>query len=120
MKGNAGYDTLVGGAGAELLNGGTNNDLLIGGSGNDFMLGQQGRDRFRYNNFREGRDTIAGFNAREDRIEISLTGFQRGLTRGVLKSNQFSLGPPLKLRTDFCLRTTGCSSILMARGRDRR
>ncbi|MEL7085606.1 MAG: hypothetical protein AAGM36_14025 [Cyanobacteria bacterium J06597_1] len=56
------------------------------------MLDQQGRDRFRYNNVREGWDTIVGFDACEDRLEISLTGFRLGLMRGVLQSNQFSLG----------------------------
>lgn len=99
LKGNAGNDTLIGSNGRDVLNGGANNDLLIGGKGNDFIVGGKGRDLFRFNGLREGRDTINGFETRNDRIQISRAGFRSGLSRGILKANQFALGAATR-RTD--------------------
>ncbi|MEM9568558.1 MAG: furin, partial [Cyanobacteria bacterium P01_E01_bin.34] len=70
----------------------------------DVLFGQQGRDRFRFNSFFDGRDTIRDFNGNQDRIEIALTGFtsgsrpgaftgfNSGLRLGTIAANQFTFG----------------------------
>ena len=72
MWGNGGHDTLIGGAGADQLNGGSGDDLLIGGSGADTFVFASGVP-FRSQDL--GVDTVADFNASEDRIQLSRATF---------------------------------------------
>ncbi|MEM9451314.1 MAG: DUF4347 domain-containing protein [Cyanobacteria bacterium P01_E01_bin.6] len=104
LVGAAGNDVLLGGDGADTLRGGAGNDLLVGGQGVDVLFGQQGRDRFRFNNSLEGRDTIRDFNASQDRIEVVLTGFRNGLRRGTIAANQFALGSATQSTQRFIFR----------------
>ncbi|MEM7555833.1 MAG: calcium-binding protein [Cyanobacteria bacterium P01_A01_bin.84] len=59
----------------------------------DNLTGGEGADKFVFYNSYEGIDAIADFNSKEkDQIQVSRYGFGGGLTKGVLKEEQFSLG----------------------------
>jgi Ca2+-binding RTX toxin-like protein len=75
LKGGAGDDTLDGGERHDELFGGDGADVLIGGAGLDDLTGGAGADTFRFNGPREGRDTIFDFNAAQDTIALSRSGF---------------------------------------------
>ncbi|WP_445632687.1 Calcium-binding protein [Nostoc sp. DSM 114161] len=74
---------------------GTNgNDILTGGNGNDTLYGGSGIDTFAFDifDFDEGSDRIYDFNATNEVIQVSPAGFGSGLSAGVLKANQFTIG----------------------------
>lgn len=75
QNGSAAAETLEGGRGDDLLNGEAGGDILIGGSGDDLLIGGADADVFRFDpsNGNEGDDTIADFNASEDKIQLSIT-----------------------------------------------
>jgi Ca2+-binding RTX toxin-like protein len=77
------FDTrLYGGAGNDVLFGGQGNDTLIGGTGADRMNGFAGQDTFRFTALTDSyrtatasfADTIAGFNAQQDRLDLTALG----------------------------------------------
>ncbi len=72
LNGGAGNDKLNGGKGKDILNGGKGNDKLDGGAGNDVMNGQGGKDTFMFVRNKSGDDTIKGFQANKDTIQIDL------------------------------------------------
>ncbi|MDZ8134870.1 MAG: calcium-binding protein [Nostoc sp. DedQUE04] len=77
------------------LKGGNGNDTLIGGKGNDWLFGEGGTDTFVFNSFNEGLDLIRDFgavNEPNEIIQVSAAGFSGGLSAGVLKASQFTLG----------------------------
>lgn len=91
LSGDLGNDTLDGGAGSDTLEGGASNDWLVGGSGDDVLAGGQGSDVmtgglgsdtfvFRALEAGSGVDTIKGFEAGLDRIDVSdfFDGLQSG------------------------------------------
>ncbi|MFN6563624.1 MAG: beta strand repeat-containing protein [Nostoc sp. ChiSLP01] len=94
LNGGDGNDILTasGAFGNNTLKGGNGNDTLTGGKGNDSLIGEGGTDTFIFNSFNEGLDTIYNFNATNEVIQVSALGFGGGLTAGVLKANQFTIG----------------------------
>lgn len=102
LDGGLGKDWLVGDMGDDLLTGGDGKDRVLGGLGDDSLSGGRGKDqlrgggdadRFVFNSFREGFDTIADFRRAEgDRIVVSKSGFGGGLKLGKLRSSRFTLG----------------------------
>lgn len=91
LNGGAGSDTLRGSQGNDALNGDAGNDLLVGGAGHDTLTGGAGQDFFGFNTPSQGTDVIADF-AVNDFMLISRSGFQGGLSVGVLSASQFRLG----------------------------
>ena len=85
--GTAGRETLVGNGGADLIDGQGGNDVLVGGlgddrltggDGSDTLTGGAGADTYVFLSTAEagtGFDTLEGFNAGLDTIEISRAGF---------------------------------------------
>lgn len=69
LSGNSGANVLNGQVGDDTLNGEGGDDTLIGGLGNDVLIGGEGADTFI---FREGdgEDTLVGFEAGVDTIEL--------------------------------------------------
>jgi Ca2+-binding RTX toxin-like protein len=94
LKGGAGDDTLRAGGstGNNNLDGGNGNDILTGGNGNDILIGEDGTDTFAFNSYNEGVDTIYDFNATNELIQVSATGFGGGLSIGSLQISQFTIG----------------------------
>ena len=71
LLGGNGHDQLVGESGNDKLNGGRGDDLLNGGTGNDLLRGGRGKDTFIYTRVNDGKDTIADFHIRQDKIDLS-------------------------------------------------
>ncbi|ODH00675.1 hypothetical protein A4S05_03805 [Nostoc sp. KVJ20] len=116
LKGGVGNDTLDGSfsAGNNLLDGGDGNDSLIASSssgnntlkggngddtlrgnyGNDSLYGEGGTDTFVFDTFfnEGGFNLIRDFDATNELIQVSAAGFGGGLSAGVLKTSQFTLG----------------------------
>ncbi|MCC5615381.1 calcium-binding protein [Nostoc sp. CHAB 5836] len=99
----SGNNTLDGGAGNDylnvdyssgnnLLNGGDGNDILTGGKGNDSLYGGDGTDTFAFNGYNQGIDTLYDFNATNELIQVSATGFGGGLSTPSLQTSQFTIG----------------------------
>ena len=72
--------TVFTGSGGDTIHGSDNNDIIAGGLGNDQLTGHGGADGFLFGTPTEGIDTITDFNASEDKILISASGFGAGLT----------------------------------------
>ncbi len=71
IMGGFGNDLLAGENGNDLISGEQGNDTLIGSLGNDNLTGGSGADKFRFNSFNEGNDTITDFNPTDgDKIEV--------------------------------------------------
>ncbi|MEH2067722.1 MAG: calcium-binding protein [Nostoc sp.] len=94
LDGGDGNDTLTasGGFGKNTLKGGNGNDTLIGGKGNDSLYGGVGTDTFVFSSFNDGLDRIYDFNTTNEVIQVSAAGFGGGLSAGVLKTSQFTIG----------------------------
>jgi Ca2+-binding RTX toxin-like protein len=77
LDGNNGNDQLDGGSGDDTVSGGAGNDLLSGGEGSDLLNGGSGNDTFDFDNLGQSLDTIVGFKASSDSLDISdlLDGF---------------------------------------------
>jgi Ca2+-binding RTX toxin-like protein len=71
--------TITGSGGNDNIIGGLGDDTLIGGFGSDTLTGGAGRDHFAYRLATEGRDTIKDFDATEDSLSFSASGFGAGL-----------------------------------------
>ncbi|MEH2091682.1 beta strand repeat-containing protein [Nostoc sp.] len=88
-------NTLKGGNGDDTLRGGFGDAIIIGGKGNDRLFGEGGTDTFVFSSFDEGLDLIRDFgavNEPNELIQVSAGGFGGGLSAGVLKASQFTLG----------------------------
>ena len=72
--------------------GGNGNDILTGGNGNDSLIGGSGTDTFAFNRYNEGVDRLYDFNASNELIQVSATGFGGGLSIGSLQKTQFTIG----------------------------
>ncbi|BBD66713.1 hemolysin-type calcium-binding region [Nostoc commune NIES-4072] len=105
LDGGAGNDTLSidNSTGNNVLSGGDGNDSLSasaalgnntlnGGTGNDTLIGGSGTDTFVFNSFNEGIDSLYGFNATNELIQVSAAGFDCRLSIGSLKASQFTIG----------------------------
>jgi Ca2+-binding RTX toxin-like protein len=85
----------LGGAGDDTFLGGAGEDRILGGMGADTLRGGGGADRFVYFDASEsssaGHDTLLGFNAAEDRIDLPVTvsGFDAAVRSGTLSSASF-------------------------------
>ncbi|WP_138498757.1 beta strand repeat-containing protein [Nostoc sp. PA-18-2419] len=94
LDGGDGNDILTasGGFGKNTLKGGNGNDTLTGGKGSDSLYGGGGTDTFVFSSFNEGVDRLYDFNATNEVIQVSATGFGGGLSAGVLKTSEFTIG----------------------------
>ncbi|MEH2067496.1 MAG: calcium-binding protein [Nostoc sp.] len=94
LDGGDGNDTLIASnaTGKNTLKGGNGNDTLTGGKSNDSLYGGGGIDTFVFNSFNEGVDRIFDFNTTNEVIRVSAAGFGGGLSAGVLKASQFTIG----------------------------
>lgn len=73
LRGQGGDDVLQGGQGEDQLYGGQGNDTLVGGGGDDLLFGGAGNDIFKYTDEHiNGDDTIFGFEAGLDKIELQV------------------------------------------------
>ncbi|MBB5220433.1 Ca2+-binding RTX toxin-like protein [Amaricoccus macauensis] len=90
LSGGLGNDTLDGGDGADVLNGGAGNDFLNGGLGADILIGGAGQDIFRFNTALGTTDTLTGFKAADDTIEIDNAIMTALTTTGALASGNFA------------------------------
>jgi VCBS repeat-containing protein len=75
LLGGAGNDLLLGGAEVDRISGGDGADTLWGGAGNDQLNGGAGADSFLFGSAAEAGDAIQDFDALEDVILISASGF---------------------------------------------
>jgi Ca2+-binding RTX toxin-like protein len=91
-----GHFNLHGGAGADILTGGTQSSSFTGGGGIDSLTGGAGADTFVYGAVSDStstaHDNITGFDALNDKIDISALGFalagvDAAITSGKLTSN---------------------------------
>lgn len=109
LEGNAGGDALLGGAAADQLVGGGGDDRLTGGEGQDVMRGGIGRDRYIYTNVNELGDTILGFQANRDGIDLrqafNQLNYQRGNRDRFVRTAQ--VGSDTAIRVDINGNTAG-------------
>jgi Ca2+-binding RTX toxin-like protein len=70
LEGGGGADTISGGAGNDRIFGGAGDDVINGGTGNDSLFGETGADTFIFE-AAFGRDMISGFNAAEDKLDLT-------------------------------------------------
>ncbi len=73
LEGGNGADILTGDAGNDRMFGGDGDDILTGGTGNDSLFGGTGSDAFVFGSG-FGRDTIADFDAAEDKLDLTAFG----------------------------------------------
>lgn len=83
ITGNGGANLLSGLDAADTLMGDKGNDTLVGGLGADALTGGKGKDAFRFASAAEGGDTITDYAGKDDRFEVSASGFGGGLVNGV-------------------------------------
>ena len=66
---------------------------MVGSGGNDTLVGGTGSDRFNFNSLSHAEDNIVDFDPSSDRLNISASGFNGGLTANrFLNADQFTLG----------------------------
>lgn len=84
IAGTTSNDKMLGGKGVDLLYGMDGDDYLWGGQQADFLDGGAGRDRFAYNELKEGGDVITGFKTGSDGdvIDVSVLGLRLGWDSG--------------------------------------
>jgi Ca2+-binding RTX toxin-like protein len=82
LVGGAGDDTLIGGAGDDILQGGLGSDILQGGGGSDTFVFDAA------NSAADGIDTILGFDARNDVLDLgdNITHVNSNLLGGLANS----------------------------------
>lgn len=85
LIGNSGANALVGGRGADTLDGGLGNDTLNGGIGADLF-------RFSTALGASNHDTIVGFNAVDDTIQLDRSVFGAFAADGALSASEFRAG----------------------------
>jgi RTX calcium-binding nonapeptide repeat (4 copies) len=71
IYGNDGADEIDSGSGRDYIDSGSGNDRIRGAGGNDDLRGGLGNDTFVFNGGFEGHDTIYGFQAGADTIDIT-------------------------------------------------
>ncbi|MBN3869603.1 calcium-binding protein [Nostoc sp. JL33] len=96
LDGGDGNDSLIvyGASGNKTLKGGNGDDTLKGNYGNHSLYGEGGTDTFVFDTsyIEEGLNLIRDFDATNELIQVSADGFGSGLSAGVLKASQFTLG----------------------------
>jgi Ca2+-binding RTX toxin-like protein len=84
ITGDSQNNRLEGRGGNDTISAGFGNDSITGGLGNDTLTGGLGADKFIFNSFSEGLDTIKDYNfGQSDVIQVSKLGF------GTTNSNDF-------------------------------
>ncbi|MBX7526394.1 M10 family metallopeptidase C-terminal domain-containing protein [Qipengyuania vesicularis] len=74
LQGGNASDFLSGDEGDDMLYGGNGADILNGGAGADILNGGRGPDLFVFDNFDGAVDTVVGYDARNDSIQIDSDG----------------------------------------------
>ena len=98
--------------GKDTVVGGSQNDTLLGGNGIDNLTGGTGADDFVYQNINQRNDLITDFQPGEDRILVSATGFEGGLTPGEVDPGQFILGNTPTNESDRFMYNTNNGKLL--------
>lgn len=111
--GNKLANSLVGNAGDNELNGGKGNDRLAGGLGSDTLIGSKGLDVFVFDTaLGAGNvDTLSGFSARDDTIQLSLSVFDSLAGTGILSSSEFFIGSAAQDAGDRILYDSGSGGL---------
>lgn len=94
LQGLDGTDILFGSTGVDKLYGGTGDDAIDGGDGRDMLDGGDGLDTFAFtgghDSLRRKFDTIVGFDAASDKLDLSLAvTVDQAITAGSLSRNSF-------------------------------
>jgi len=92
LDGGAGDDDLSGGDGNDVLRGGSGVNRLDGGAGLDTLFGGTDQDVFVLANAQPDRDSIRGFQAGTDVLEIEAALFGAGLAAGALDPGRLVVG----------------------------
>ncbi len=93
--GGAGNDNLTGGQGNDIISAGGGNNYFTGGAGADHLISTGVHDRFIYDDVSDStstvHDTITGFNATADKIDldVTVTGVDAEVTTGKLSTSTF-------------------------------
>jgi cyclophilin family peptidyl-prolyl cis-trans isomerase len=89
--GNALANAITGNAAANRLTGGSGNDTLNGGAGNDSLDGGSGLDTFRFSSTlgSSNVDTLSGFVAADDLLQLENSVFLKLTATGALNANLF-------------------------------
>ena len=87
LEGTTGGDLIMGGDGDDRIFAGAGDDVLMDGAGEDVLEGQAGRDIFMMSGDGES-DRIRGFEAGQDRIDLSLWPMLRGTGQLVITSRE--------------------------------
>jgi serralysin len=108
-------DVITGNAVANTLSGLSGNDILTGGLGNDTLNGGLGQDIFRFDtalNSTTNRDTIIGFVAVDDTIQLENAVFTALTTTGTLTSGAFNTGTAATETDDRIIYNTVTGALL--------
>jgi RTX calcium-binding nonapeptide repeat (4 copies) len=108
-------DIITGNAAANTLSGLGGNDVLVGGLGNDTLNGGTGQDIFRFDtkpNAATNMDTIIGFIAADDTIQLENAYFTALTTTGTLTAGAFNTGTAATQADDRIIYNTTTGALL--------
>jgi serralysin len=108
-------DIITGNAAANTLSGLSGNDVLVGGLGNDTLNGGTGQDIFRFDtkpNAATNMDTIIGFIAADDTIQLENAYFTALTTTGTLAAGAFNTGTAATQADDRIIYNTTTGALL--------
>lgn len=108
-------DILIGNSSSNVLSGLSGNDTLIGGLGNDTLNGGAGLDVFRFDtalNSATNKDTITGFVAADDAIQLENAVFTALTITGTLAAGMFNTGTAATQLDDRIIYNTATGALL--------
>jgi parallel beta-helix repeat protein len=108
-------DIITGNARANTLSGLSGNDVLVGGLGSDTLNGGTGQDIFRFDtkpNAATNMDTIIGFVAVDDTIQLENAIFTALTTTGALTAGAFNTGTAATQADDRIIYNTTTGALL--------
>jgi Ca2+-binding RTX toxin-like protein len=108
-------DIIIGNSAANVLSGLTGNDVLIGGLGNDTLNGGAGLDTIRFDtalNAATNMDTVTGFAAIDDVIQLENAVFTALAITGVLAAGAFNTGAAATQADDRIIYNSATGALL--------
>ncbi len=123
LVGGDGNDTLDGAAGNDALRAGAGDDSVLGGGGNDTLVGELGRDTLDGGAGKDlfvfdalpsagNADTIMGFNAADDTIQLVRAAGYLALPAGALAAGAFVVGAAALDGGDRIIYNAGTGALL--------
>ncbi len=114
LDGGAGNDALRAGAGDDSVLGGAGDDVLVGGLGRDTLNGGAGKDLFVFDALPSAgnADTIVGFNAVDDTIQLARAAGYLTLPAGALAASAFVVGAAALDGGDRVIYNAGTGALL--------